>query len=337
MGTISCKKCNKVKNVSDFKKNNKLKSGYEGSCKDCVKERDTINRQKKINAEKEAVFFKDCKKCLIEKDICEFTVNLSKKDGYEIYCKNCVKIISRKNRESLKIIPDCKLCNKCNEIKDSSEFNKTNSSIDNLAYSCKKCLSILNKDKYKENREISLQYMANKRRLQKESNPEELRDKDRKRRENSRDYRKRYSKNYSKERRLKDPIFKLSGNLRTRIKKSFLKTKHNKKSKTKDIIGCSWEEFKEHIESQFENWMTWENYGDCEENEYKCTWHLDHIIPVSLAETEEDVYLLNHWSNFQPLCGKRNQEKNMFMTDVYNIIINIGLIENKLKYFGTNN
>ena len=78
----------------------------------------------------------------------------------------------------------------------------------------------------------------------------------------------------------------------------------------------SWQEFKNHIESQFESWMSWDNYGNvCETLEPNCSWDLDHIVPVSLAETKEDVYVLNHWSNFQPLCSFKN--RNIKRDNVY--------------------
>jgi hypothetical protein len=46
--------------------------------------------------------------------------------------------------------------------------------------------------------------------------------------------------------------------------------------------------------------MTLENHGE---------WHLDHIIPISSAETEEDIMLLNHYTNFQPLWWYDNLKK----------------------------
>ena len=93
----------------------------------------------------------------------------------------------------------------------------------------------------------------------------------------------------------------------------------------KDYYFISWEEFKKHIESQFESWMSWENYGNaCETLQPNCSWDLDHIIPISTAKTEEEIYLLNHWSNFQPLCSKVNRwEKKDNIYPVYNLELNI--------------
>jgi hypothetical protein len=38
-------------------------------------------------------------------------------------------------------------------------------------------------------------------------------------------------------------------------------------------------------------------------------WHIDHIIPISLAKTEDEVYLLCHYTNFQPLWARDNLVK----------------------------
>ena len=112
---------------------------------------------------------------------------------------------------------------------------------------------------------------------------------------------------YRKNRKLIDEIFKLKGNIRCLITNSFKKYKFKKSSKTAIIFGCSFEKFKNHLESNFEPWMNWDNHG-LYNGEFDYGWDIDHIIPLSSAKTEEDVIRLNHFSNFQPLCGKFNRE-----------------------------
>lgn len=108
---------------------------------------------------------------------------------------------------------------------------------------------------------------------------------------------------YFSDRKKIDPIFKLSCNMRTRIgifiKKS---SKINKNNKTFNYIGCSREQLKEYIEKQFKDGMSWDNYG-------LYGWHIDHIIPLSSAKTEDDVYKLCHYTNLQPLWAKDNISK----------------------------
>jgi len=95
-------------------------------------------------------------------------------------------------------------------------------------------------------------------------------------------------------------------NVRTSIKNTFKKNGYKKSNRTHEILRCSFEEFKKYIEDQFEPWMNWDNHGIYTGNVNE-TWHLDHIVPLASAETEEDVVKLNHYTNFQPLCSYVNQ------------------------------
>lgn len=107
--------------------------------------------------------------------------------------------------------------------------------------------------------------------------------------------------------RLKDdPMFALTVSVRKNILKAFRKRKYEKNSSTKDILGCSFEEFKQHIENQFQPWMTWENRG-LYNGQPEYGWDIDHIIPLDTAITVEDVIRLNHHTNLQPLCSYINR------------------------------
>jgi hypothetical protein len=72
-------------------------------------------------------------------------------------------------------------------------------------------------------------------------------------------------------------------------------------------LGCSFEEFKIYLESKFESWMSWENYGKYN-GELNYGWDIDHINPLSNAKTEEEIYNLSHYTNLQPLCSKINRD-----------------------------
>lgn len=97
-------------------------------------------------------------------------------------------------------------------------------------------------------------------------------------------------------------IFRFNKNVRQLIYTSFKRgsNQFKKTSKTENILGCSMEEFRIYIESKFTSGMNFENYGK---------WHLDHIKPLALAESKEDVILLNHYTNFQPLWAADNISK----------------------------
>lgn len=115
------------------------------------------------------------------------------------------------------------------------------------------------------------------------------------------------SNNYQKERRKNDIIFNLKLRMRSLISNSFSRNGYKKSSKTESIIGCSFGVFKNHIESNFESWMTWDNYGKYN-GELYYGWDIDHIIPISSAINEEIVISLNHYTNLQPLCSKINRD-----------------------------
>lgn len=75
----------------------------------------------------------------------------------------------------------------------------------------------------------------------------------------------------------------------------------NKSQTTQELIGCSIEELKAHLESQFEPWMTWENYG-------RYGWHVDHIIPISHYDLNDPQQLKDacNYKNLKPMHWRAN-------------------------------
>jgi len=112
-----------------------------------------------------------------------------------------------------------------------------------------------------------------------------------------------------KERMGNDSLYKLKHNIRSLIKQGLKSKKYVKNSKTQEILGCSFEEFKLHIESLWEPWMNWNNCGNPKDGiiEPNKTWDIDHIVPTSSAITEEELLKLNHFTNLQPLCSHYNR------------------------------
>lgn len=120
-------------------------------------------------------------------------------------------------------------------------------------------------------------------------------------------------KNNNRKKRLEnDPQYRLKDNIRRLILLSFRKKGYSKKSKTNQILGIDYDGFMKHIESQFVEGMTWENRGE---------WELDHKIPVSLGNTEEEIIRLNHYSNFRPLWRKDNLLKSNSILDEYKHLV----------------
>ena len=113
----------------------------------------------------------------------------------------------------------------------------------------------------------------------------------------------------TKERRKTDPVFKLKNTISNLIRRSLKVKNVTKKNKSASILGCTIEEFKIYIESLFEPWMNWANYGPCKP-ELGRTWNFDHIIPSNSAKTEEEVIKLNHYTNLRPLDSVENISKH---------------------------
>lgn len=101
-------------------------------------------------------------------------------------------------------------------------------------------------------------------------------------------------------------IFRLSCNSRTLINSAFKQKGFKKLTKTEILIGCSFELFKQYLESKFEAWMNWDNYGKYN-GELNYGWDVDHMIPLSSAKSEEELLKLLHYDNCQPLCSYTNR------------------------------
>ena len=193
---------------------------------------------------------------------------------------------------------ESKICTKCNLIKSLDSFYIRKDSKDGYRNSCKECDLKKSKNYYKDNIISKDEYHCNYRKL----NSENLKNKSKIYRINNKEKINLHFKN----RKSIDPLFKLSTNIRSMICDCFRRNGYTKNSKTYEIIGCSFEEFKNHLESKFESWMNWDNHG-LYNGELNHGWDIDHITPNSSAITEEDIVRLNHYTNLQPLCSYTNR------------------------------
>jgi 5-methylcytosine-specific restriction endonuclease McrA len=87
------------------------------------------------------------------------------------------------------------------------------------------------------------------------------------------------------------------------LRSSFNRVMKGSDSKLFAFIGCSIDELKSHLESKFQDGMYWDNYGD---------WHIDHIVPLSSFNSNDDSEMLVAWnySNLQPLWARDNLRKS---------------------------
>jgi hypothetical protein len=204
------------------------------------------------------------------------------------------------------------------------EFGSHNSTKDKLRTSCKQCRKIegkiyrkMNIEKRKEtlknwydknpnyNKKYYLnnfEYLNKKNKEWYRLNTEKHREFSKKWEENNKEKMKKYYNDRIKIIRKINPLKTLQFNVRVRIY-SILKIKNiTKQKKTFDIVGCSPEVLKEYLEQKFTEGMSWELMGKY--------IHIDHIIPLSSANTEEEIYKLCHYTNLQPLWAEDNLKKS---------------------------
>jgi len=205
----------------------------------------------------------------------EINFSKNKNDTYYKTCDKC-----RRKREEYRKTPEYKTKrtiyskkrNENPEIKEKMRINSARHYQEN-----KESIRTRHREYYKENKEKMNEltkkwYNENKERVNK----------------------------YIRERKETNPSFKIRVNLASRICKA-IKPGH-KSAKTMNLIGCTIEELKQHLQEKFEDGMTFDNYGE---------WHIDHIKPCiafNLLDPEEQRKCFN-WENLQPLWAKDNMSK----------------------------
>lgn len=211
---------------------------------------------------------KTCTKCRIEKDESEFSKDKNYKDGFYCYCKLCCKEKMRinylKNRE--KVINGKKIFRKNNK-----ELCRNRNKQRYLKY--KEKILEDKKKYYQLNREVIDK--KHKEALKKNISLQKRK--------------KEYCKQYEKERKIKDPFFKLKKIIRNLITNSLKHKGLHKSYKTTFYLQCSPLEFQNHLGPK-----------------PKGNYELDHICPCAQAKNEEELIKLQHYSNFRWLSEEDN-------------------------------
>jgi hypothetical protein len=201
-----------------------------------------------------------------------------------------------------------KTCRKCNKQKPYSEFyKKVKGSKDGYAARCKECMLEYTKKYYaktkdEQNAKAMARYYADRERILEDrkgrnrKNKEYINKKNRERYANNPVYKEKQRERAIRNRK-NNPLYLIKCRVRCLVSEAHSKRYYTKKSKTFQILQIEPSEFVKYIEKQFIDGMNWENRND---------WHLDHIVPMYFAQTEEQVHKLNHYSNFRPLWASEN-------------------------------
>ena len=154
-------------------------------------------------------------------------------------------------------------------------------------------------------RDNNKEYMSNKSKTWYEQNKEH-------RKEYLKEYReknivkiRKTKRDYERNRKASDPLYKLISNFRTAIYQVLKENSVEKNKSYFDILQYTPEELINHLEKQFKDDMTWENYG---------IWHVDHKLPITSFDIQEmgDEEFMKCWSldNLQPMWGEENIRKS---------------------------
>jgi len=154
---------------------------------------------------------------------------------------------------------------------------------------------------YESNKEKISEYYSEWR----EDNKERLKEYQKKWREENRDKLRKTKRDYERNRKASDPLYKLISNFRTAIYTVLKESNVDKYGHYFDILQYTPEELINHLENQFKDDMTWENYG---------IWHVDHKLPITSFNIKEigDEEFMRCWclDNLQPMWGEENIRKS---------------------------
>jgi hypothetical protein len=113
-----------------------------------------------------------------------------------------------------------------------------------------------------------------------------------------------------------DPTRKLKCYIGNRIRETFKARNANKGGHIFDYLPYTPEELKKHLESKWEDWMSWDNYGG-RLGDGRRTWHMDHIVPQSHFHFSSmtDLEFQQCWAllNLRPLEKHENARRKRKM------------------------
>jgi hypothetical protein len=211
-----------------------------------------------------------------------------------------------------------KICSKCKKEKNAAEFTKTSSM-------CPICRKEYNKEWRENNRARSNSYQSGtkeQRRLKaneyRQKNKETINRRAKQRRlelgkpvkikkiltEEELQKRRKAQHEYRRNKAARNDAFQLEIRLRCKIHQRLLRgLAGQKKDPFIPLLECNFAEYKEHMESQFKEGMTWDNWGD--------KWQIDHVImPRHFDLTKESHQkAFFHYTNTRPLWNKDNWSK----------------------------
>ena len=193
-----------------------------------------------------------------------------------------------------------KNCCTCKIQQDIFHFHKNKKSIDGFSNRCKSCTKEYDKIYYEKNNKK----IKERKKTYYSENINLIKLKDKIYRDKNKKILQSKKALWEKNKINTDKFYYLKSKIKNSIRESLKGHGYTKKSRSNEILGCDYETLKKHLESKFIDGMSWENRNE---------WHIDHIIPVSSAKNENEMILLNHYLNLQPLWANENLSKGCKM------------------------
>jgi hypothetical protein len=159
-------------------------------------------------------------------------------------------------------------------------------------------------------RDSNKEYMSNKSKTWYEQNKEHRKEYIKEYHKNNIDKIRKTKRDYERNRKARDPLYKLISNFRTAIYQVLKESNVEKNKHYFDILQYTPEQLITHLENKFTDKMTWDNYGE---------WHVDHKLPITHFNISEmgDSEFMKCWSldNLQPMWGDENIKKSNKLLD----------------------
>ncbi len=276
---IKCVKCKLEKESASYTLN--TGDRYSKTCLECRKKlnkekylrrkktlsiKDKIIKYEAYYDENNVLIAQKCAKCFLIKSLDNYFKNKSRKTGFDKYCKDC-RHTSRVNRSEEKA--------KIERQKNNERYHKNKEKINKDI-----------KNKRKNDKKYIEKYLSYKKKYYSKE-------------ENKIRRRLKY-KQYHKNKQKNDPCYRMMFVMRTRLRNEIKKSLGKKTKKFSEFLGIDYVSFKQYIEKQFTEHMSWDNYGTY--------WVIDHIKPccsydLTIVEQQQECF---NYKNLRPLETKEN-------------------------------
>ncbi len=264
---------------------------------------------------------KKCARCKQPRPVDHFHADARARDGLDSWCRGCRREYSRERnggssrirstkqyRERNRSGQKGKTCTKCKRYRYYGSYSKMSGTWDGCNPACKKCIRAAQNKAYADDRENRLQKVKD----HYAENREELGEQRRERYRTDPEFRKKKIESalkyasVARSRRKANPVWAFADRIRNLLRIALNRRGLSKRGKTFDLLGYTPQELWSHLSV----YLGTSCEGGCGEIISLPICHIDHIIPLAVATTEDEIVALNALSNLRLLCAACNHKKH---------------------------